>query len=233
MARWYFRCPDCLAVAAVDADKNPGNVECSLCQVRMEPMGRVSKPLGLLVRDEERCPCDERCTCANGPSCSCKCGGKNHGSGLVVPFERVTGKIPQLRPPDPRAPARRDEWRRALEHAKEADPGRDQAARKAAGEYLSPGDFARYLEHRRWIKELARIRGLRSHHGRMAALARLAGKPPVAPTPVPERWTAPSTAEEHDDGETIRRTWTEDPIGAALKRKEGTTAPTGAQLELL
>lgn len=156
----------------------------------MELMGRVQRDR--LVHDETRCPCDERCTCASGPNCSCRCGGENHGAGLVVEVQIDAGGIPRVAPPDHRAPHRRDEWRAALERATVADPGRDQAARKATGEYLSPAAYELFLSHLRWTREITRIRGLRTHHGRMSAILKLAGPAPVEHHE-PPAWTQPPT----------------------------------------
>jgi len=188
MARWFLRCPDCLSVAAVDAAGPPHGTVCNVCSVRFELMGRVS--VDRLVKTELRCPCDDRCTCASGPKCSCHCGGKNHGSGLVIEVQIDAGGVPRVTPPDARAAQRRDEWRAALERATEAAPGREQAGRKADGEYLSPAGFEMYLQHGRWMQEIRRIRHLRTHTGRMKAISKLAGPPPAVVYQAPA-WLAP------------------------------------------
>ena len=189
MSRWFLRCPDCLSVAAIDAPKPPHGTICAVCNVGFELMGRVVRER--IVIDAERCACDERCTCASGPSCSCRCGGENHGSGAVVQIQIDAGGIPRATPPDGRAAIRRDEWRAALERAKEQGPGRHQAARKRAGEYLGAQDFARYLEHQDWTRRINHARGLRTHHGRMAAISKIAGPPPAVEYR-PPAWSEPA-----------------------------------------
>ena len=173
MPRFYYRCPDCLSVVALDSERTPTAPTCAICDVRMEGMGRVLRER--LVRDELRCPCDDRCTCASGPSCSCRCGGENHGSGLLGTVQIDQGGIPRVTPPDARATVRRDEWRSAVRRVEDRMPGEDAAARKARGEYLEGRAYESLCERLRWKRELRRIRGLRTHHGRIRALARLTG----------------------------------------------------------
>jgi mRNA-degrading endonuclease HigB of HigAB toxin-antitoxin module len=54
-------------------------------------MGRVHEDM--LVVEKEKAPCDKRCTHASGPSCNCRCGCKNHGTGRLVTVEVTDGKI--------------------------------------------------------------------------------------------------------------------------------------------
>lgn len=106
--RFFYRCADCLSVMAIDAElrwilrpdaEQPypaANVymlgKCGACGGYLEFMGKVER--NRLVRTEERSPCDARCTHARGPSCDCKCGGMNHGSGLWVTVTIDAGGIP-------------------------------------------------------------------------------------------------------------------------------------------
>lgn len=171
MPRWYFRCPDCLSVSAIDADREPASARCSCCDVPVEGLGRVFRER--LVRDEERCACDERCTCAQGPRCNCRCGGENHGSGLVVTVQIDAGGIPRITPPDARAIIRRDEWRAMLAKVREAAPGARESRIKASGGYLDAHEYRKYCDGLAWHRAIRRARGLRTHHGRMAALRRM------------------------------------------------------------
>lgn len=82
--RRFFRCSCCLGVLAVD---DSADVQaCGACLGTLEPMGSVYRS----ERVGSSCACDLRCTHALGPECNCKCGGANHGQGLVVPV--VVGK---------------------------------------------------------------------------------------------------------------------------------------------
>jgi hypothetical protein len=109
--RHFYRCRDCLTVMA--ADEHLLSAECGICQGFVEYMGRVHRDR--LVKEGLECPCDARCTSARGPSCNCKCGGKNHGSNLVVPVTRDAGKKPVLQARCTQvAIAIAEEWREAV-----------------------------------------------------------------------------------------------------------------------
>jgi hypothetical protein len=102
MPRYFIRCTDCLSIGAVDADTMPNlfSVVCGACGGHLENMGRVEKDR--LKFDGIKCACDDRCTSARGPICSCHCGGKNHGAGLLA-YIRYTvdaGKVPTLTVPN-------------------------------------------------------------------------------------------------------------------------------------
>lgn len=100
--RWFYRCRDCLAVVAIDSETplrpywHVPQATCAACKGDMELMGRVSRDHAALVKDEERCACDARCTHAMGPNCDCKCGGENHGTGKVVEVVVVVGGVPVI-----------------------------------------------------------------------------------------------------------------------------------------
>jgi len=90
-ARHFWKCPLCLTVAATEGS-NVGSLSCGYCKVAMSYMGRVSQ--NRLVRTEERCKCDARCTFATGPNCDCQCGGVNHGSKVLVEVTIDCGAVP-------------------------------------------------------------------------------------------------------------------------------------------
>ena len=94
MLRHYYRCTVCFSVGATDDYYDPKTIVCSICEGRIEYMGRVVQDK--LVKDEQRVPCDARCTNAHGPHCDCKCGGANHGSHMVITVTRVVGSVPTL-----------------------------------------------------------------------------------------------------------------------------------------
>jgi hypothetical protein len=83
--RWFVRCRLCLSIAAIEGISLPkGAMTCSACAGPIEIMGRVD---GSTSHLESRCKCDARCTNAKGPNCDCSCGGKNHGSGMLVTID--------------------------------------------------------------------------------------------------------------------------------------------------
>ncbi len=89
--RHFWKCPLCLTVAATEAS-TVANLQCGHCKIAMNYMGRVSQ--NRLVKTEERCQCDARCTFATGPNCDCQCGGVNHGSRMLVEVTVDAGPVP-------------------------------------------------------------------------------------------------------------------------------------------
>jgi hypothetical protein len=111
--RWFVRCRLCLSIGAVDAISLPkGTLVCSGCDGPIEIMGRVD---GCTSHLETRCKCDARCTNAKGPNCDCSCGGKNHGSGMLVSFAEhsVSGCVLRINATD-KALAVAKEFREAM-----------------------------------------------------------------------------------------------------------------------
>jgi hypothetical protein len=120
--RHFYRCQDCLTVAAVDIENSGDRLRfpvCGHCDGRLEYMGRVSQ--ARLVKDEERCACDDRCICARGPICNCKCGGKYHGAGMLAPVIYTTrdcGPVPVVSmPANSKANRTAKEFRDAIQAA--------------------------------------------------------------------------------------------------------------------
>lgn len=161
--RHYYRCVDCLTVAAADGPQVWGGI-CGLCSGKLECMGRVQA--ARLVEEREQCKCDGRCIYAKGPDCECFCNGVNHGQGLLGGgFETVTidrGPVPRLR---------------MIENAKAATVAEDWRAAwgalKAAIESLRAGG---YLNGDAWnrlrlLSDVAhKAKKARSHRHRIAAI---------------------------------------------------------------
>jgi len=183
MARYFIRCVDCLAVGAVDVP-DPKPYEPAVrpgvcpCGGRTESMGRVER--ARLVHDSIVSACDARCTSARGPSCDCHCGGKNHGSRLVVAIAIDAGPLPryELSPNRGRALEYRVA-RREAELRLAALNGDDLVARKLRGAYLSSGDFARYRRIGEGHRRIRKAESGRTHAGRLKSLA--AVEPDLAP----------------------------------------------------
>ena len=183
--RWFIRCTLCLAVAAVGEKPqqphdwqgrvNPNAIRCTICNVPMEVMGRVSKPplgTGWLVTGQSiESPCDARCTNAKGPNCDCSCKCANHGSQLVVIVDRTDG-IPKITPKDDAgARKRRDEFLALVERANALCPsGLGLAQRKRAGEYLTPAEFATLQRYTAIACQVSAAKKLRTHAGRVKSL---------------------------------------------------------------
>lgn len=171
----YYRCRSCCHVVAVEGKLEievtstgaQHKVLCA-CEGKLELLGRVGRKPGLVL-DSERCACDARCTNAPGPCCECRCGGENHGTGRVVPIEIDAGGVPRVRVEDAAAcVARAAEYRAAMEPHR----ARLRAMReRRAGEFYP---FNRETPTERALADrLAGISALRTHKGRLAAIAKL------------------------------------------------------------
>lgn len=168
--RHFYRCVDCLTVAA--ADERLRDAKCGACDGIVEYMGRVQRD-SLVVTGKE-CPCDFRCTSALGPHCNCKCGGINHGSNVMVTVTRVTGDVPVLQIADS-AKAQRiaTEWRTAVDSVGAEYASLSERKRYSSG-WLNEEDFSRLCK----IGNVLRAaRKLRTHAARMKRLAPVLTEP--------------------------------------------------------
>jgi hypothetical protein len=180
-ARHFYRCSDCLSVVTVDEElpwyQDDRGVchkgKCGACGGWIEYLGRTQRKR--LVRDEDRCPCDARCTHARGPNCDCRCGGANHGSHAWVRVTIDAGGIPVVQTPPDAASKAEQYWKLvdAAHEAVEARYGR-YFAMKRAGEYLQYGDFRQYLDGCAWVRAIHAAQKMRSHAGRNKKLTRIA-----------------------------------------------------------
>ncbi len=177
--RHYFRCLDCLSVFAVDGAEclqretdpqgyRPLILKCGACSGRVEHMGQVAADR--LVRYEHRCPCDHRCTNAVGPSCDCRCGGVNHGSGMVVRVVASSEGIPVAQ--IPRASHARmiaDEYRAAVAAAKTRIAWAYATIEaKRRGEWIR--SYADLTAAQRIVEKVSQARAYRTHKRRISAL---------------------------------------------------------------
>ncbi len=173
MDRIFLRCKGCLQVAAVDGKAPPRGTKCTVCEGDIDYMGRVHE--SRLVKTEERCPCDARCTSAGGPTCDCACGGKNHGSNMLVTVTIDAGGIPRITPLKP-------EKARAIFAEFTAAKAETQARLEAvfpefkaqrAGERLDGWARTQAIRGSRYEYAIRRAAGLKTHHGRMATLKKI------------------------------------------------------------
>jgi len=94
--RHYIRCTYCERPMSVNAAKEELSFVleqvCPLCgEKALRYMGQVHK--NDIVRPGVKAACDERCTNAIGPKCTCDCFQKNHGLKKLVVFNKVVGKF--------------------------------------------------------------------------------------------------------------------------------------------
>jgi hypothetical protein len=158
-------------LARTDAYYWGEKARCS-CGGTVSLMGLVSKFNNRhLVTTQLECPCNEKCASAVGPNCSCSCGGKFHGTNAVVAVVIGAGGAPVLQAPEAAA-------KTAAEFlAARAAAGQRYAARHAqtialrsAGVHVAEDAYWAWEADRR---ELARACGLRTHKGRLAAMAKV------------------------------------------------------------
>jgi hypothetical protein len=144
--RNFYRCLHCCKVVAIDAptpEKKigwngtgykvhvPPYCDCgggkwaAENRSSMEWMGKVEG--NYVIKVEDRCPCDSRCTHAVGPHCDCVCGGANHGTHAVVPVVTNVQGIPHIVTTDLMdrliAVAEFEELAAAVKKFVDADPG--------------------------------------------------------------------------------------------------------------
>ena len=172
--RHFYRCTDCLSVVATETAIKPVQVppsysysygECGACGGDVEYMGEVCRDH--LQKTALVCACDDRCTSALGPICSCRCGGENHGTHRVVEVVIEAGKVPKLMVP-PDAKGKADEYRALLFEVVSALDSRYGRLfqQKREGIYLNGSDFCQFCEGQYYSREILKARTLRTHSGR-------------------------------------------------------------------
>lgn len=83
MNRYFFICGTCLLRFTADCEQDYNQPKVGACPVcQQHGITCLGATKGVL---SYKTPCDDRCTMAMGPDCSCSCNGRNHGSQLVVP----------------------------------------------------------------------------------------------------------------------------------------------------
>jgi hypothetical protein len=180
--RHFYRCRQCLAIAVRETTSpdRPRDEPACDCGGHLDYLGRVK---GLsLWQQKTACACDARCTYALGPQCDCSCGGRNHGTHAVVTFDAGVGPVPKVRP---RADLQTRlalvaEYRAAIEAARaRADAAtRGEFARYRQGAYIA--NRATWDKCRAMQDAIHHAAGLKTHKGRMAALAKVAAPEKVA-----------------------------------------------------
>lgn len=192
--RHYLKCLDCLAVSAIEVEDKPDrpaymgdlnmgrttSLTCGFCSGPLRYMGRVQGTR--LVTDHTECLCDERCVDAQGPLCSCACGGKNHGIGMLgfVTMQHDQGAAPVTVTPPGNADKHRQqaaEFAVASVAARariEGLPEHSAYHRKHTGAWVDSREFADYLKVRRLYDEWNKARDGKIHSVRMRKLNAIA-----------------------------------------------------------
>jgi hypothetical protein len=167
----FYRCADCLSICtSADALQYrhargylvPGG-KCGACDGPLEYLGRTERDR--LIKEHEACPCDDRCTSARGPNCSCKCGGQNHGSNMTVTVRTDEGGIP-VAMIDPAARLKANEYRAAKKEFWDVWNPRYRAItdKKQRGEWIEA--FSVYVDGQCLARAFHKACDLRTHAGR-------------------------------------------------------------------
>lgn len=163
MNRYFFKCSRCLLRFTGDVEgRNSPNVEaCPVCaNLRVECLGSTMGRIVMTV------PCNDKCVFAIGNDCSCSCGGKNHGSGLLVPVIRGVVDFAGVRLPGLQETAMNyAAYAQRLQSLKDSPPERFRvaiAAQKAGG-WLPQGHYDTLCE---WKNLIHKIKTCGTYAGR-------------------------------------------------------------------
>ena len=151
----------------------------------VERMGQVQPEGGRITMVTGHAyACDASCCHARGPKCDCSCGGANHGAGILATILTIddNGTTQARFAAAPKSAA--DAVKRAAEFRAAMltlDGAVDviQAARSALATkrstsgWLSNDDFRTTLKLRDWLRAQADLKSLRTHQGRLKAIAKL------------------------------------------------------------
>lgn len=178
--RYYVRCHDCLSVMVMASPQAPGRsmrFECGACGGGLTLMGEVTRDGKRWARREVVSVCDARCTNAHGPSCDCTCGGRNHGSHLVVEVVRAEGRLPRMTPVKvEQARALGEAYRAARDECRDAWGARYWKAVESMRQgWVPPATFSVALAGRR-VEAMRRHLEQGKTQGRTAALRDLAAR---------------------------------------------------------
>lgn len=167
--RFFFQCRSCFLKFTADAEagqRAPRVEACPVCDDRrVKCLGSTRGVVKLSV------PCNDKCVFAEGPDCSCSCGGKNHGLKLLVPVVsgvvEFTGKGPLFLVE--RIKLRWDKWNRDLAATHEAPPA--FVAEALAVDFRARSEAQRQIVQR-WNDWRSKLRhGCQSWQAREKALA--------------------------------------------------------------
>ncbi len=148
--RTYWRCRHCLLpFVLLNPQAIPSGGTCGCCGSQsFDYMGKVQvikqKPGNLA----QGCRCNESCAKAQGPRCTCACGGLHHGTGMDARFQHDTASctrilIPAAPKTQLRAKDRAIEWRAALQAAQK---GVDSWMAGQSGLATDDRDFYKQLQ---------------------------------------------------------------------------------------
>ena len=162
----FWQCSYCLTIGVTDSTLI--SPKCGICTQDVNYLGYAGPDGKKLLRNEDRCPCDGRCTGATGPNCTCQCGGANHGSGRLVTVTIEAGKVPIINLNDDQGLARANEYKALRLKARDIlRPLQDKYNNKIRIDYPVFVAFVRAKE------EIKAIHALTTHKTRIKKLTKL------------------------------------------------------------
>lgn len=169
-----FRCGTCLETYASQERYPAGSqfIKCA-CGAAARWEGQVNN--GRLIFTAQAPACDDRCLTATGKTCSCQCGGRNHGTWRTVTVTRDEGGAPKVASNIDEAACRqrRQELEAAVKAARtrlEERVGAEVLATSRGGGWVS--DRNAWEDIRETDNAIHAAYRLKTHNGRLARLAR-------------------------------------------------------------
>ena len=175
----FYRCAGCLNVFTTEGRLTDAiwnkyeKAECVCGSDRVEYLGQSTVDQRI-KEARELCACDFRCTEARGPNCTCKCGGVNHGTGLMITVIRDKGPIPKLESPSPK------KWKRTFDEWKEAHKAAADRMQKKHGQNLIDSRAGKWIDREAFLEIRAdfdrthEAAKAKTHAGRMKKIAKVA-----------------------------------------------------------
>ena len=175
----FYRCRGCLNVFTTEGRLTAEiwskieRAECVCGSERVEYLGQSTVDQRI-KETRELCACDFRCTEARGPNCTCKCGGVNHGTGLMIKVTRDKGAVPKLESPSP------IKWKRTRDEWIAAQKAAEERMQKKHGQNLIDSrankwiDREAFLEIRADFHRIHEAEKANTHAGRMKKIAAVA-----------------------------------------------------------
>lgn len=111
--RHFLHCGDCLQSVYVERPdrRSLSCIVCAACGGAMEWEGILNN--GRIQYNIDGAPCNTLCVDAVGKSCTCSCGGENHGTHKIVPITIDNGRAIVHTLPDDTARQNAEEYRTA------------------------------------------------------------------------------------------------------------------------
>jgi len=170
----FWRCKSCLNVFTTFGKYRELRCGCSPDQdYGCEYLGKVEDTTSFNL--EDACPCDSRCTGAQGPKCDCSCGGINHGKGLTaIPHmitEHILGdEVAVVDPPDNKKSQQYKEYLALVARVKSLYPVPTHWEKFIKWSYLDSKDWRECDKYSKFLRQIDNTKHLKTHAARIKCL---------------------------------------------------------------